>query len=69
MTILFCSYIDKTTTTKTTEMKTTIFYSAFTAFCIAMCMDAQTTNEIFTQASILLVSGVIIKKTYGDDNE
>jgi len=50
-------------------MKTTIFYSAFTAFCIAMCMDAQTTNEIFTQASILLVSGVIIKKTYGDDNE
>lgn len=47
-------------------MKTTIFYLALVSFMIAMCIEATDFTQIFIQAGILLVSGVLIKKTYGE---
>lgn len=47
-------------------MKTITFYIAMIAFMIAMCIEAQDFTQIFVQAGILFVSGVLIKKTYGE---
>lgn len=48
-------------------MKTITFYVAMIAFMIAMCIDAQDFTQILVQAGILFVSGVLIKKTYGEE--
>jgi len=47
-------------------MKTLTFYIAMITFMIAMCIEAQDFTQIFVQAGILFVSGVLIKKTYGE---
>lgn len=47
-------------------MKTLTFYVALITFMIAMCIDAKDFTQIFVQAGILFVSGVLIKKTYGE---
>lgn len=49
-----------------TKMKTITFYIAMITFMIAMCIEAQDFTQIFVQAGILFVSGVLIKKTYGE---
>jgi hypothetical protein len=47
-------------------MKTITFYIAIITFMIAMCIEAQDFTQIFVQASILFVSAIMIKKTYGE---